>query len=82
MAVKTGDWDGEAISIRNIRWLRHRFQTEISPHFAISYNYGINVDAGDGGRPRFFANAAAKAGRSCTKRSAFPRAGKRIARPR
>jgi hypothetical protein len=53
--VKTGNWDGEAISIRNIRWLRRRFQTEISPQFAVAYNFGINVDASDtAARPAAF----------------------------
>ena len=43
--VKTGNWDDLAISTRNVRWLRHRFQTEIGEHFAVSYNFGVAVDA-------------------------------------
>jgi hypothetical protein len=63
MSVNTGNWDGEAISIRNIRWLRHRFQTEIDPHFAISYNYGINVDPSDtAARPPAFYRECSREG--------------------
>ncbi len=53
--VKTGNWDELAISTRNVRWLRQRFQTEIGKPFAISYNYGVDVDAsGAKGRPPEF----------------------------
>jgi hypothetical protein len=63
MAVKTGNWDGEAVCNRNIRWLRHRFQTEIGPHFNVSYNYGINVDQNDAnGRPPAFYRECCKEG--------------------
>lgn len=60
--VTTGNWDGEAISIRNIRWLRHRFHTEINPRFAISYNYGINVEAGDRRPPAFYRECCKEGG--------------------
>ena len=43
--VKTGNWDELAISTRNVRWLRHRFETEIGANFAVSYNFGVEVDA-------------------------------------
>jgi len=33
-------WSGEAISKRNLRYFRHIFKTEISDHFALSYNAG------------------------------------------
>lgn len=61
--VTTGNWEGEAISIRNIRWLRHRFQTEINPRFAISYNYGIDLDpAAPARRPPAFFRECCKEG--------------------
>ncbi len=44
-SVKTGNWGDLAISTRNMRWLRHRFETEIGAHFAVSCNFGIETDA-------------------------------------
>ncbi len=43
--VKTGSWNEAAISIRNVRWFRHRFQEEVGGHFAMSYNFEVEVDA-------------------------------------
>ena len=43
--VKTGNWDEIAISTRNVRWLRHRFETEIGANFSVSCNFGVEVDA-------------------------------------
>lgn len=63
MGVKTGDWDDLAISTRNVRWLRHRFQTEVGKPFAISYNYGVDVGAdGKAGRPLDFFRECCKDG--------------------
>lgn len=33
-------WDGQAISIRNVRYFRHVFAEELGPDFALSYNAG------------------------------------------
>ncbi|NBV22750.1 MAG: hypothetical protein EBS05_12655 [Proteobacteria bacterium] len=61
--VKTGNWDETAISIRNVRWLRHRFTTEIGKPFALSYNYGVNVETGGkAGRPPEFFRECCKEG--------------------
>lgn len=63
MGVQTGNWDGLAISTRNVRWLRHRFQTEIGRPFAVSYNYGVDVDpAGKAARPPDFFRECCKEG--------------------
>jgi hypothetical protein len=43
---RTGNWSGEAISVRNVRYARHLVH-EYDPHFALSYNFGINLDAND-----------------------------------
>jgi len=34
------EWSAEAISTRNVRYFRHKFTTELSEHFALSYNVG------------------------------------------
>ena len=61
--VKTGSWDETAISIRNVRWLRHRFATEVGKPFALSYNYGVDVgEAGKSGRPPAFFSECCKEG--------------------
>ena len=39
--ITTGAWDGVAVSARNLRYFRHRFFTEVSSNFAVSYNYGL-----------------------------------------
>ena len=39
--ITTGAWDSIAVSARNYRYLRHRFFTEVSSNFAVSYNYGL-----------------------------------------
>jgi len=39
--ITTGAWDGVAVSARNFRYFRHRFFTEVSSNFAVSYNYGL-----------------------------------------
>ena len=39
--ITTGNWDGVAVSTRNFRYLRHRFFTEVSSNFAVSYNFGL-----------------------------------------
>lgn len=39
--IKTGQWSGVATSIRNIRYIQHRFFTERGTNFAISYNFGL-----------------------------------------
>ena len=39
--ITTGAWDSVAVSTRNYRYLRHRFFTEVSSNFAVSYNYGL-----------------------------------------
>lgn len=63
MGVKTGNWDDLAISTRNVRWLRHRFQTEVGKPFAISYNYGVDVDPkGKAARPLDFFRECCKDG--------------------
>lgn len=33
-------WSGQAISLRNLRYFRHIFKTEINENFALSYNAG------------------------------------------
>ncbi len=38
---KDGKWTGSAISIRNMRYMKHRFRTELGPNFAISSNYEL-----------------------------------------
>jgi hypothetical protein len=43
--VRTGDWSEAAISVRNVRWLRDRFQHEIGERFALSYNFEVDADA-------------------------------------
>ena len=40
-AKRDGKWTGSAISIRNMRYMKHRFWTEIGPHFAIAGNYHL-----------------------------------------
>jgi hypothetical protein len=63
MGVKTGNWDELAISTRNVRWLRQRFQNEINKRFAISYNYGVDVgDDGKSQRPLDFYRECCKDG--------------------
>jgi len=43
--VKDGNLDGLAVSTRNLRYMRHRFSTELSPVFAVSHNVGdINAE--------------------------------------
>jgi len=37
----TGTWSSAANCSRNIRYLRHRFTTEVGPNFAMSYNFGL-----------------------------------------
>jgi hypothetical protein len=37
----TGTWSAAAVTARNFRYLRHRFFTEVSSNFAVSYNYGL-----------------------------------------
>ena len=39
--ITTGAWDSVAVSTRNYRYFRHRFFTEVSSNFAVSYNYGL-----------------------------------------
>ena len=39
-----GNWSGSAISIRNIRYMKHRFRTELGPNFAIASNYHVLED--------------------------------------
>lgn len=46
MAKTDGNWDSTAISVRNVRYLAHRFRTEIGPQFAISSNYDFLDDKG------------------------------------
>ncbi len=40
---RDGQWTGEAVSLANIRYARHRLQ-EADPHFALSYNFGVVQD--------------------------------------
>lgn len=42
--VKEGNWSQKAVSVRNIRWFKHRFETDIGPHFALSYNFGLQAE--------------------------------------
>ncbi len=39
---KTDTWSGEAVSVTNIRYARHRL-FEHDPHFALSYNFGTDA---------------------------------------
>ena len=39
--ITTGVWSGVACTARTLRYLRHRFFTEVSSNFAVSYNDGL-----------------------------------------
>lgn len=41
---REGQWSGEAVSLANVRYARHKLQ-EADPHFALSYNFGVVQDA-------------------------------------
>ena len=38
---RDGKWTGSATSIRNMRYMKHRFRTEIGPRFAVSGNHHL-----------------------------------------
>lgn len=40
---RDGQWSGEAVSLANVRYARHRLR-EADPHFALSYNFGVVQD--------------------------------------
>lgn len=46
MGITEGNWDRTAVSIRNVRYLAHRFRTEIGPQFAIASNYDFLDEKG------------------------------------
>ena len=61
---RTGNWSGDAISVRNVRYARHLAQ-EHDPHFALSYNFGINVDENnqaDAAQLKYFAECCREGG--------------------
>jgi len=39
--ITTGNWSDAATSVRNVRYLKHRFAKELGPNFAVSYNFGL-----------------------------------------
>jgi len=43
------DLEALAVTTRNVRYLRHRFTTEIGPHFAMAYNSGGGLTIGADG---------------------------------
>ena len=61
--VKEGNWDGDLVSKRNLRWMRHRFQTEIEKPFAVSFNFGVEPeDPAKPNQERVFFNECAGGG--------------------
>ncbi len=40
MGITGTVWSGEAVSIRNVRYMKHRLREGIGPHFEIASNYG------------------------------------------
>jgi hypothetical protein len=61
--VKTGNWDGDLVSKRNVRWMRHRFENEIGRPFAVSFNFGVESDdSGKHKQDRSFFQECARGG--------------------
>ena len=64
--ITTGVWDSVACTARALRYLRHRFFTEVSSNFAVSYNYELSEkDAGSSSsrkNQQTFAEACAQGG--------------------
>jgi hypothetical protein len=56
--IKKGTWDGIAMTARNVRYLRHRFATEVGPNFAMSYNGGGGLRIGEKGEVAAWPNPA------------------------
>ena len=49
--ITTGAWNQIAVTQRNVRYFRHRFATEIGPHFAVSNNGGGGLKLDATGQP-------------------------------
>jgi hypothetical protein len=61
--ITEGNWDSALVSKRNLRWMRHRFDTEIGKPFAVSFNFGVDsADPAKAPQERKFFDACAGGG--------------------
>jgi hypothetical protein len=68
--ITTGMWDEAMTSIRNVRYLRHRFASELGDRFAVSYNFSemVNQDGTVTKDTRFFADLCRNGGQIMNER--------------